>query len=224
MKGGYYRPMYLHTLKAGLDAQGNIVGWQHRIVGQSILAGTAFESMMVKDGIDRDQRRGRVDAAVRDSATSRSSCTRRSMGVPVQWWRSVGSTHTAFSTETFIDELAVGRGQGSGRSSAARCSPSIRATWRRSSSPRTRPAGARRSPPASAGDKRGRGVAVHESFNTVVAQVAEVTVDDGQQVHASIASCARSTAASRSTRTSCARRWKAASASACRRRCTARSR
>ena len=52
MTAGYYRPAYLHTLKAGLDASGNIVGWQHRIVGQSILAGTPFEKMMVKDGID----------------------------------------------------------------------------------------------------------------------------------------------------------------------------
>ena len=43
MRAGFYRPMYFHTLKAGLDAQGNLVAWQHRIVGQSILAGTAFE-------------------------------------------------------------------------------------------------------------------------------------------------------------------------------------
>src|SRR5258708_25978374 len=50
-RAGYYRPMYFHALKAGLDAQGYIVAWQHRIVGQSILAGTAFEGMMVKDGI-----------------------------------------------------------------------------------------------------------------------------------------------------------------------------
>ena len=52
MRAGYYRPMYVHALKAGLDAKGNIVAWQHTIVGQSILAGTAFEPMMVKEGID----------------------------------------------------------------------------------------------------------------------------------------------------------------------------
>jgi hypothetical protein len=51
-RAGFYRPLYYHALRGGLDAQGNIVGWHHRIVGQSILAGTAFESMMVKDGID----------------------------------------------------------------------------------------------------------------------------------------------------------------------------
>ena len=40
MRAGYYRPMYVHWMKAGVDAQGKIVAWQHRIVGQAILAGT----------------------------------------------------------------------------------------------------------------------------------------------------------------------------------------
>ncbi|HZD21288.1 MAG TPA: molybdopterin cofactor-binding domain-containing protein, partial [Burkholderiales bacterium] len=52
MRAGYYRPMYYHTLDAGLDAQGQLTAWRHTIVGQSILTGTAFEPMMVKNGID----------------------------------------------------------------------------------------------------------------------------------------------------------------------------
>src|SRR5690606_8270223 len=52
IKGGYYRPMHLHTARIGFDAQGGIVAWDHVIVGQSIMAGTPFEPMMVKDGID----------------------------------------------------------------------------------------------------------------------------------------------------------------------------
>ncbi len=50
--GGFYRPMYYHRLEAGLDADGKLVGWQHRIVGQSILEGTPFAAVMVKDGVD----------------------------------------------------------------------------------------------------------------------------------------------------------------------------
>lgn len=52
MQAGYYRPMYYHSLAAGLDADGNPIAWQHRIVGQSIMRGTGFEANMVKDGVD----------------------------------------------------------------------------------------------------------------------------------------------------------------------------
>ena len=52
MKAGYYRPFYVHQVAAGLDAAGNLVAWRHRIVGQSILGGTAFEKALVKDGVD----------------------------------------------------------------------------------------------------------------------------------------------------------------------------
>ena len=52
MTGGRYRPMYYHELKAGLDEAGNLVAWQHRIVGQSILKGTPFSAMITRN-IDR---------------------------------------------------------------------------------------------------------------------------------------------------------------------------
>jgi isoquinoline 1-oxidoreductase beta subunit len=174
MRGGYYRPAYLHTLKAGLDASGNIVGWQHRIIGQSILTGTPFESMLVKDGVDATSVEGAstLPYAIPGLQVDLHS---PSVGVPVQWWRSVGSTHTAFSTETFIDELAQAAGKDpvDFRRALLAKHPNHRATldlavaksgW---GTPLA---------PGKAGEKRGRGVAVHESFGTVVAQVAEVTV------------------------------------------------
>ena len=109
-QGGRYRPMYYHTMKAGLDAEGNLVAWQHRIVGQSILAGTPFESMVVKDGVDPTSVEGAsnlpyaIPNILVDLVTT-------DVGVPVLWWRSVGSTHTAYSTEVFIDELAQAAGK-----------------------------------------------------------------------------------------------------------------
>ena len=106
MRGGFYRPMYYHALKAGLDAKGNLVAWTHRIVGQSILAGTAFESAMVKNGVDVTSVEGAANLPY-GIPNLRVDLHSPRLGVPVQWWRSVGSTHTAFSTETFIDELAV---------------------------------------------------------------------------------------------------------------------
>ncbi len=178
-RAGYYRPMYFHALKAGLDAQGNIVAWQHRIVGQSILAGTAFEGMMVKDGIDATSVEGAANLpyAIPNLGVELHS---PKVGVPVQWWRSVGSTHTAFSTETFLDELAA----------AARKDPYQLRRTLLANHPRHRAAlelAATEADwtlplqPIRSGDRRGRGIAVHESFNTVVAQVAEVTVrPDGE--------------------------------------------
>ncbi len=121
---------------------GNVVAWQHRIVGQSIVAGTAFESGMVKDGIDATSVEGATNLPYA-IPNLRVDLHSPKLGVPVLWWRSVGSTHTAFSTETFLDELA--RGGGRIRSSCgAGCSASTRATSRCSSSRRRRPAGASR--------------------------------------------------------------------------------
>jgi isoquinoline 1-oxidoreductase beta subunit len=106
MQAGYYRPMYYHAIKAGLDASGNVVGWQHRIVGQSILGGTALESFMVKNGIDATSVEG-ASTLPYSIANLQVDLHSPTVGVPVLWWRSVGSTHTGFSTETFIDELAA---------------------------------------------------------------------------------------------------------------------
>jgi isoquinoline 1-oxidoreductase beta subunit len=174
MRGGFYRPAYLHTLRAGLDAGGNVVGWQHRIVGQSIGEGTGMAAMLIKDGIDGTSVEGasNLPYAIPNMAVDLHS---PSIGVPVLWWRSVGSTHTAYSTETFIDELAVAAGKdpvefrramlaAHPRHLAALTLAADKAGWSKPLAP------------GKAGEKRGRGVAVHESFNTVVAQVAEVTV------------------------------------------------
>jgi isoquinoline 1-oxidoreductase beta subunit len=183
MTGGRYRPMYYHTITAGLDAAGNPIGWHHRIVGQSILAGTPFEKMLVKDSVDQTSVEGasnlpyavpniRVDLVTTD------------VEVPVLWWRAVGSTHTAYSTEVFIDELAraAGKDPVAFRRGLLRDHPrhlgvlnlaAEKAGW-----------GA----PLSEG--RFRGVAVHESFNTYVAQVAEISLKPGGGIKVERVVCA----------------------------------
>jgi isoquinoline 1-oxidoreductase beta subunit len=168
MRAGWYRPMYYHTLKAGLDASGNLVAWQHTIVGQSILTGTAFESMMVKDGVDATSVEGAANLpyAIPNLAVSLHS---PKIGVPVQWWRSVGSTHTAFATECFLDEIARETKKDPFELRRALLAKHPRhkgvlelaaekAGWGK---------------PLPAG--RARGIAVHESFNTFVAQVVEIS-------------------------------------------------
>lgn len=184
MRAGYYRPMFHHRLRAGLDAQGRLVGWHHRLVGQSLLADANPPlSGGVKNGIDRTSLEGATNLPYGIPNLTVDLHTPGDVGVPVQWLRSVGSTHTAYSTECFIDELAAMAGK----------DPVI---WRLAMlGKHPRHAGVLRLAadkagwgqplaPAKTGERRGRGVAVHESFNTFVAQVAEVTVkpDGGYRV------------------------------------------
>jgi isoquinoline 1-oxidoreductase subunit beta len=168
IQGGRYRPLYVHRLRAGLDARGNIVGWEHRIVGQSIIKGTPFAPALVKNGIDGTSVEGASNLPYAIPNFSVELHT-TDVGVPVLWWRSVGSTHTAFSTETFLDELARAGGRDPleirrelltkhPRHLAVLNLAAEKAGWGDALPP-----------------GRARGIAVHESFDSVVAQVAEVS-------------------------------------------------
>ena len=170
MRGGYYRPMYYHELKAGLDKEGNPVAWQHRIVGQSILTGTAFEPMLVKNGVDGTSVEGasNLPYSIPNMLVDLHS---PKVPVTVQWWRSVGSTHTAYSTETFIDELAhaANKDPVDFRRTLLKDHPRhldvMELAVDKGGWGQALPKG------------KGRGIAVHESFNSFVAQVADVTVN-----------------------------------------------
>ncbi|AKU13842.1 isoquinoline 1-oxidoreductase, beta subunit [Azoarcus sp. CIB] len=175
MRAGYYRPLYLHRLRAVLDVQGKPLAWSQRVVGQSILAGTPFESAMVKDGVDATSVEGAANLPYAiPNLQVELHTTSKDVKVPVLWWRSVGSTHTAFAAEVFLDELAT----------AAGADPVAYRLELLGAHPRhagvlklAADKGGWGKPLAAAkSGKRGRGVAVHESFNTFVAQVVEVTV------------------------------------------------
>ncbi len=174
MRAGYYRPAFHHTLEAALDAQGRPVGWRHRLVGQSILTDTVFGGM-VKDGIDPVSVEGAANLPYDIPALHVDLHTPRDIAVPTHWWRSVGSTHTAYSTETFIDELAAVAGQDPvafrltllqkhPRHAGVLKLAADKAGWGQPLAP------------AADGARRARGVAVHESFGTFVAEVAEVSI------------------------------------------------
>ena len=70
IRGGRYRPIYVHRLRGGLDATASIVAWDQVIVGQSIIKGSPFEGMM-KDGIDPTLGRGRERLALRHRQPAR---------------------------------------------------------------------------------------------------------------------------------------------------------
>ncbi len=169
MRAGRYRPAYVHKLKAGIDGDGKLVAWSDHVVGQSIMAKTAFEGM-VQNGVDPTSVEGASNLPYAIPSQT-VGLTTTEVGVPVLWWRSVGSTHTAFAAEAFIDEVAEAAGRDPVEYRLSMLDPQSRhavvlklaaekAEW-------TKPLA----------EGRFRGVAVAESFGSVVAQIAEVSTD-----------------------------------------------
>nr|MCU0954980.1 molybdopterin-dependent oxidoreductase [Hyphomicrobium sp.] len=174
IRGGYYRPMYLHRVRIGLTESGDIAGWHHRIVGQSIMEGTAFAANLIKNGVDSTSVEGIADSPYAIPGFE-VEVHNSKVGAPPLWWRSVGHSHTAYVMETLIDEIAVRTGKDpvafrlallgekNPRHAAVLKLAAEKAGW---GSPL---------PPGVA-----RGVAVHESFKSFVAEVAEVRILDGR--------------------------------------------
>ena len=174
MRAGRYRPAYVHRLRAGLDMNGNVIAWQNHIVGQSILAGTPFDNGAALD-------RTSVEGASKlpyAFPNMKVELTTTKVGVPVLWWRSVGSTHTAYAVEAFVDELA----EAAGKDPIAFRLALIKDHPRHVAALKLAADKAGWGQPLPAG--RFRGVAVAESFGTVVAEIAEISVENGEpKVH-----------------------------------------
>src|SRR5207249_3836363 len=112
IRGGWYRPAYVHRVRVAVDASGSPVAWDHVVAGQSILTGTVFERFAVRNGIDGSSVEGLADSPyLAMTQARRLSLHSPQTPVPVQWWRSVGNTHTAFALESMVDELAHAAGK-----------------------------------------------------------------------------------------------------------------
>lgn len=170
MQAGFYRPAFVHKLSAAVDDQGMPTAFQARLAGQSIMMGTNMESMSVVDGVDNASVEGLVHLSYQ-VPNRQVEVHNTQAGVPVQWWRSVGNTHTAFSKEVFIDSLARKAGQDpveyrlsllkhNPRETAVLKLAAEKAEW-----------GSRELP-----EGWGRGVAVHTSFGSTVAEIVDVSV------------------------------------------------
>lgn len=173
IRGGYYRPVYLHSVKIGIDNAGYPMAWKHHVVGQSLFVKTPLENDIAPNGLDYSSLDGVNGspylANISDHAVHLHTTTNN---VPVLAWRSVGNTHTAFVMETLIDELAFRAGKdpveyrrilfaNHPRHLAALNTVSEKAQWNTKL-----PVG------------RFRGIAVHAAMGSVVAQVAEISVKD----------------------------------------------
>jgi isoquinoline 1-oxidoreductase beta subunit len=174
-RGGYYRPAFYHKARLALDRDGKLIAWQHRVVTQSIIKGTPFESFAIKDGIDGLSVEGVADMAYDVPNLRVELSTPDDIGVPVLSWRSVGHSANAFVSEGLVDEAAAaaGRDPYQYRRDMLTKAPRLRGVLELVA---TKAGWDRPLKLGAAGEKRGRGIAVHEAFNTCVAQVAEVTV------------------------------------------------
>jgi isoquinoline 1-oxidoreductase beta subunit len=167
--GGYYRPRAYHKLSAGLDTSGKLLAWQQNIVCQSFIVGTPLAAMLIQNDVDGLAVEGAANMPYA-IPNLRVAWNMAPNGVPTLWWRSVGSSHTAFAVEGFIDELAKAAGKDpfEFRRTLLEKSPrhkkvlefvAEKAGWKN---------------PVAAG--KGKGIAIHESFGSIVAQVAEVSI------------------------------------------------
>ena len=169
IRGGYYRPRAYHKISAGLDASGKPLFWQHNIVCQSFAVGTPLEGMMVQNGVDTTAVEGASNLPYH-IPNMNVAWNMAPNGVPTLWWRSVGSSHTAFAVEGFIDELAKAAGKDPyqyrrmlldkhPRYLKVLDKVAEKSGWKNPVAP-----------------GRGRGIAIHESFGSIVAHVAEVSI------------------------------------------------
>jgi isoquinoline 1-oxidoreductase beta subunit len=172
LHGGYYRPLFVHRLRGAVD-KGKIVAWSNTIVGQSFIKGSAFENALIKDGIDHTSVEGANDLPY-EIADFRCELHTTDVGVPTLWWRSVGHTHTGYAVECFVDELlqAAGKDPVAGRLEMMGKKPRHAGVLRAVAEL------AKWSGPGPV-NGRARGVAVVESFDSFVAQIAEVSRGEG---------------------------------------------
>ncbi|MEM8792350.1 MAG: molybdopterin cofactor-binding domain-containing protein [Pseudomonadota bacterium] len=186
LRSGYYRPAFGHKVRVGLDASGNIVGWEHRIAGQSVIKGSPFEAVLVHDGVDHTSVEGTVDSPYQ-IPTAAFGLTDMEKATSTLWWRAVGHTHTAYVMETMMDMAAkaagidpvafrlsylTGDGSDQKRKAGVLKLAAEKANW------------------GNAPADRSQGVAVHKSFNSYVAEVVEVSGNPNDGIKIEKVTCA----------------------------------
>jgi isoquinoline 1-oxidoreductase beta subunit len=178
---GYFRPMFVHKLEAGVDANGMPSAWHQRLVGESIMEGTPFADLTIKDGVDAASVEGAADMPYA-IPNRRIEVHNAKKNLTVLWFRSVGHTHTGFVNESFLDEVAHAGGKDPYelRRELLKDQPRHRHVLELAAEK----AGWGTSLP----EGRARGIAMRKSFESFVAEVAEVSVEDSKvRVHKVVA-------------------------------------
>jgi isoquinoline 1-oxidoreductase beta subunit len=171
----FYRPVSTARLRAGLDAAGKVTAWDFKIVAPSIM--TRAVPQRVQNGVDPSSVEGAV-ASPYAPPDRRIEYVLKDVGVPVGFWRSVGNSITSFYVEGFIDELAHAAGQDP---YAFRLNQLAEKPRHRTVLEKAATMANWNQPPPSG---HFRGIAMHQSFGSIVAEVAEISIEtDGLRVH-----------------------------------------
>ncbi len=174
VRGGYYRPFTMHRAEIGLSENGEVLAWRHRVVQPSLSMGTPLEPFTIKNGVDGSAAEGIEGSPY--ALPIKIDVHHPKSHVPVLWWRSVGHTHTAFVMETLIDEIAKESSQNPVdlRKKLLADKPRELATLtlalEKSGYGSELPEG------------HAWGLAIHGSFDSVIAHVVDVSIEDSRPV------------------------------------------
>ncbi len=187
IRSGYYRPAFGHKVRVGLDAGGNIVGWQHRIAGQPVTKGTPFEAVTVHDGVDHTSVEGVLGTpyAIPGMAVGLTDTPK---ATTVLWWRSVGHTHTAYAMETMMDLAAEAAGRDPVEFRLAHLSDSTNPDQQRKAA--VLKLAADKAGWGNVPEGRSQGIAVHKSFGSYAAEVVEISGDAESGIKIEKVTCA----------------------------------
>jgi isoquinoline 1-oxidoreductase beta subunit len=184
-----YRPACVSRFKASFDAQGQLVAWHNSSAGQAIVPQVLGRFWGLPGaGPDKTASEGAYDQPY-EFTNARVGHEIIAQPVPVGFWRSVGHSHQAFFKEGFMDEAAVAAGADpvAFRAALLKNHPRHLAVLQRAAQLAgwDQPLA-----PGSDGRKRGRGVALHQSFGAIVAQVAQVSVGEDKSLRVERVWCA----------------------------------
>lgn len=186
LAGGYYRPMFAQRATIGIGDDGKIAAWGHRTVAQSIFKGGPLESIAVHDGVDHFSVEGVVDTPYQLPMSI--GLTDYESPMPVLWWRSVGHSQSGYTMEVLMDMAAEAAGADPVEFRLAHLDESVE--------DQARFAGVLKMAAEKSGwdgkpmKGKGRGIAVHKSFNSYVAQVIDVSVNDKGAISLDKVTCA----------------------------------
>ena len=172
--GGYYRPAYAHKARVGLDEDGQIIGWDHRLAGQSIFKGTPMDQFLIQNGVDNTSVEGVRDSPYRVPAFH-IGLTDQKGPTTANWWRSVGHSHTGYVMECMMDLCAAANSE----DPVAYRLKHLKGD----EADQVRMAGVIRLAAEKAGwgkplpDGHFHGFAAHKCFSSYVAEVCEISVD-----------------------------------------------